>query len=218
MASKCPKCDKTVYFGECPGPAALGVSSPLQSREPPALVGQRPAATPGCPARIRLVRCPRGCGRRVERRRAGGGHARTPEVADGGEAGARGLAGGGAWTLQKAAGLGGALCARGPIAVLPGCAQRGGVGRSSKLCTLPARSRLSLPFRSDPSRATHGHVAGPAGFMTLNPSPDLCPRWARSRLCLDSAHAGATLASTSYAFRHAPFLGASSPWTLLRLG
>ncbi|XP_010845508.1 PREDICTED: uncharacterized protein LOC104993803 [Bison bison bison] len=79
----------------------------------------------------------------------------------------------------KAAGLRGALCARGPIAVLPGCAQRGGVGRSSKLCTLPARSRLSLPFRSDPSRATHGHVAGPAGFMTLNPSPDLCPRWAR---------------------------------------
>lgn len=39
MASKCPKCDKTVYFGECPGPPGaplpFAVSLLPQSRAPP---------------------------------------------------------------------------------------------------------------------------------------------------------------------------------------
>lgn len=196
-------------------PPPLG-SAPAAEPRAPALVGQRPAATPGCPARSGSCAAHAGAAGGRRSATSWGGHARTPR------SGRRGRGGGPeAWRAgargpsRKRPGLRGALCARGPI-VLPGGAQRG--GRAQARLRAFSGAPASLPFSLDPSRAPL-RTCGRAGWLHgPNPSPDLCPRRARSRLCLDPARAGATLASTSYAFRHVFFLGAKFSWTLLRLG
>lgn len=135
MASKCPKCDKTVYFGECwAGPASA------------ALRGQPPAAEPRAPprdARPRDAR-PRARPGALPTRvwpeggagRGGGSHARTPQWPVGPS--------GSAWSSsQDEAGLWGGL--RGSQST---GAERGGVGvgRAHSL----GASRALLPLTDLP--------------------------------------------------------------------
>lgn len=194
MASKCPKCDKTVYFGECwAGPA------------PAALRGQPPAAEPRAPPRDARSRDARPRARsaslptRVQPEggagRGRGSHARTPQRPAG--------PGGGARSSQDEAGLG----------VTLGIHRRGaGRCRAGRTHAVGA-SRALLLFTALP----RGHVAGTAwpGAVTSPPQPPPRPLPTPGRPDMGSVWTqsmrGRPWPLNSCVSQRAPLLGASFP-------
>lgn len=123
MASKCPKCDKTVYFGESPDSA----SAPPPFAVRPQRQTRAPSAIPRAPGRRPGMRGPDPPRRAAH---AGAARAATPEL----RSGRRGLGG----SVRPP----GMRPGRGSVAVLRAVPSEAGWGGA-------ARSRISRPFSVD---------------------------------------------------------------------